>query len=47
MLTGHLVPMIVEAPAVTVSSSAQILFPNPPPNNAWSPRTVSNLNIEG
>ncbi|RVW88870.1 Retrovirus-related Pol polyprotein from transposon RE2 [Vitis vinifera] len=47
MLTRHLVPMIVEAPTATVSSSAQILYPGPPPNNAWSPRVVPNLNVEG
>ncbi|XP_034674441.1 uncharacterized protein LOC117905666 [Vitis riparia] len=34
MLTRHLVPMIVEAPTATVSFSAQILYPGPPPNNA-------------
>ncbi|RVW94742.1 Retrovirus-related Pol polyprotein from transposon RE2 [Vitis vinifera] len=46
MLIRHLVPMIIEAPAVTMSLSTQILSPSPPPNKAWSPRAVSNLNIE-
>ncbi|RVW31979.1 Retrovirus-related Pol polyprotein from transposon RE2 [Vitis vinifera] len=34
MLIGHFVLMIVGALAATVSSSAQILSPGPPPNNA-------------